>query len=89
MNQGDLVICQCTFDKYQDMFDFDVNTPSPLKIYTIRKVITLGTFKGILLEEIYNRKVDTLEFGAMELQFDSTCFDLVPQANIDELKQLL
>jgi hypothetical protein len=89
MNAGDLVICGCTFEKYQEMFDFEVNTPTPLKIYTIRQVVTLGTFKGLLLEEIYNRKVDTLEFGPMELQFDSTCFDLVPQADIDELKQLL
>lgn len=89
MEVGDLVICGCTFEKYQEMFDFQVNTPTPLKIYTIRQVVTLGTFKGLLLEEIYNRKVDTLEFGPMELQFDSTCFDLVPQADIDELKQLL
>ena len=89
MEKGDLVICQCTFDKYQEMFDFEVNTPTPLKIYTIRQVVTLGTFKGIILDELYNRKVDTLEFGPMELQFDSECFELVPQANIDELKQLL
>lgn len=89
MEKGDLVICQCTFEKYLDMFDFDVNTPTPLKIYTIRQVITLGAFQGVLLEEVYNRKVDTIEFGPMEIQFDSNCFELIPQANIDELKELL
>lgn len=89
MEAGDLVVCQCAYEKYQDSFDFDVSIPAPGKIYTIRKVITLGTFRGLLLEEIHNRKVETIEFGLMEIQFDSECFDLVPQADLTELKDLL
>jgi hypothetical protein len=89
MEIGSLVLCHCAYEKYQDHFDFDVNIPLPGKIYTIRKVITLGTFKGLLLEEIINEKVDTLEFGEMELQFEATCFSVVQEADLSEIKQLL
>ncbi len=89
MEVGDLVLCHCTYEKYQDHFDFEVQAPAPGKVYTIRKVIVLGTFRGILLEEIINEQVDTLEFGPMELQFDSECFSVVQPADLSEIKQLL
>lgn len=89
MEIGSLVICQCAYEKYQDAFDFPVNIPAPGKIYTVRQIITLGAFKGVLLEEVHNRKVETIEFGLMEIQFDSTCFDVLPEADLKELKELL
>ena len=89
MEVGSLVICQCAYEKYQDAFDFPVNIPTPGKIYTIRQVITLGAFKGVLLEEVHNRKVETIEFGLMEIQFEASCFDIVPEADLNELKELL
>jgi len=89
MEIGNLVLCHCAYEKYQDNFDFDVQIPVPGKIYTIRKVITLGSFKGLLFEEIINEQVDTLEFGQMELQFEATCFSVVKEADLSEIKQLL
>ena len=89
MEIGNLVLCHCAYEKYQDNFDFDVQIPIPGKIYTIRKVITLGSFKGLLFEEIINEQVDTLEFGPMELQFEATCFSVVKEADLSEIKQLL
>ena len=89
MEVGNLVLCHCAYEKYHENFDFDVKIPTPGKIYTIRKVIVLGTFKGLLFEEIINEQVETLEFGPMELQFEATCFSVVKEADLSEIKQLL
>jgi len=89
MEVGDLVLCHCAYEKYRDDFDFDVWAPIAGKVYTVRKVNHLGKFRGILLEEIINQKVETIEFGPMEIQFDSECFSVVKEADLSEIKQLL
>ncbi len=89
MEVGSLVLCHCAYEKYQDHFDFEVKIPLPGKIYTVRQVIVLGNFKGILLEEIINEKLDTIELGRMEMQFEASCFSVVKEADLSEIKQLL
>ena len=89
MEIGDLVLCKCDFYGYEENYDFSVSFPKWNKVYTIRDIKTIGSFKGLLLDEIVNELVDTEAFGKVEIQFDFNCFTLLPQADLSELKELL
>jgi hypothetical protein len=91
MKVGDLVECITTYSESnaKSLFGFDVGIPVENKIYTIRGIKTILDFKGIVLEEIVNQELETELFGRVEIQFDSACFRLLPEADLSELKELL
>lgn len=91
MKAGDLVECITAYSEAntKHLFDFDISIPKENKIYTIRATKTILNFKGIVLEEIVNQEIETELFGKVEIQFDSACFRLLPEADLSELKQLL
>lgn len=89
MRVGDLVECRCDFYPYINNYDFDVEFPKANRVYTVRNIRMIGDFKGITLEEIVNPMVETESFGLVEIQFDTACFRVVPEADLSELKKLL
>ena len=89
MEIGDLVLCKCDFYAYEENYDFPVSFPKGNKVYTIRDIKTIGSFKGLVLEEIVNELVDTEAFGKVEIQFDFNCFTVLPTADLSEIKELL
>jgi hypothetical protein len=90
MEQGDLVLCVCDFEKFVNHYDHQVNYPLPGKYYTIRKVSNVSELDSILFfDEIENEKVSTKIYGKTEIGFQGSCFVKIPNPDISELTNLL
>lgn len=87
---GDLVICRC---QYEDWYTDDgdkIEVPAPNKIYTVREIqhVKYDVYT-VRFEEIKNIKISDGVGNSIEPCFESGCFDLVPEADLTELKKLL
>lgn len=90
MKKGDLVVCQC---QYEDWYTDDgdkIQVPAPHKVYTVREIqhVKYDVYT-VRFEEIRNIKISDGVGNMLEPCFESSCFEVIPEADLTELKELL
>lgn len=90
MERGELVLCVCDYSKFVNRYDLNVNYPTAGKYYTIRESKRIASGEDlILLDEITNDKVMTINGKEEEICFEGLCFVRMPTPDISELTNLL